>query len=149
MRPVLSFVSPLAVAMLCTAAVRPAGAQHASARDRVRPVVQPAALTANASVRTLATYRFISPREVGIPALVTVADSAGTLVASFQLPGGRATRPMMVELLDADLVLQGDTPSGALTLRLYEQNDAQASKPVTGRWWLGEEQGALRGRFTR
>ena len=55
---------------------------------------------------------------------------------------------MMVEVLGNDLVLQGNTPSGVLTLVLYGQSDG-ATAPLTGRWMLGTEQGELRGRVAR
>jgi hypothetical protein len=56
---------------------------------------------------------------------------------------------MVVTVLDTDLVLQGETPSGVLTLQLFGQNDAATTDAVAGRWWLGEQKGELRGRAVR
>ena len=77
---------------------------------------------------------------------MTVADSLGALVASFRLPGEPTARPMLVTVLDTDLVLQGETPSGVLTLQLYRQNDSDTTDAVAGRWWLGDREGELRER---
>lgn len=145
MRTMLSLLSPLATAALCAAAITPAAAQHAAAPDNIRPVVQPAAATADpAPLRTVAVYRFGASREVGLPSQVTVADSAGKLVATFRLPGSAAARPMIVDVLDTDIVLQGATPTGMLTLVLYGQNDPEAAGALAGRWSIGEQHGALR-----
>jgi len=148
MRAMVSFASPLAAVVLCATAVRPAAAQQA-APDHARPVVQHTSYTADAAPRTVAAYRFTTPRDAALPAQVTVADSAGALVASYRLPGDRTARPMVVTVLDTDLVLQGETPSGVLTLQLFRQNDAAATDAVGGRWWLGEQKGELRGRAVR
>lgn len=143
MRSMLSFVT----VALCAAASSPAAAQHIAAAEYVRPVVVPATPSTDA-IRTVAIYRFEASRVAGIPSHVTVADSAGTLIASFRLPGAREPRPMSVETLDSDLVLQGWTPSGVLTLVLHDQNDGAPSSLV-GRWILGTHEGELRGRAAR
>ena len=134
MRSMLSLVAPLAAAAL-TVAVRPAAAQPVAG-------VAPA--------RTVATYRFTRARDGSMPSEVTIADSAGVLLASFRLPGDRAARPMAIDLTDSDLVLQGETPSGVLTLRFYRPGDLVATDAgaVAGRWWLGEQAGTLRGHVT-
>jgi hypothetical protein len=145
MRTTLSLLSPLATAVLFAAAVTPASAQHAAAPDHVRPVVGHAAVAAApAPLRTVAVYRFGASREAGLPSQVTVADSAGRLVASYRLPGSVAARPMMVDVLDTDIILQGATPTGMLTIVLYGQNDPVAAGAIDGRWSLGEQHGALR-----
>jgi len=103
-----------------------------------------AAVTADpALVRPVAVYQFVASHDAGIPKEVTVSDSAGVLVATFRLPGAAATRPMMVEVLNNDLVLQGETPWGVLTLVLY-QNDQEPVSAVVGRWILGDKEGKLR-----
>jgi hypothetical protein len=150
MRTKLSLLSPLATAALCAAAVSPAAAQRATAPASVRPIVRPAAATAAAPLpRTVAVYRFGAPREAGMPTQVTVADSVGQLVATFRLSGAGAARPMRVDVLNTDLVLQGDTPSGVLTLVLYRQNESEPAGTFAGRWSLGEQQGTLRGSAAR
>jgi hypothetical protein len=136
-RPLLA---PLgAIALL--AAARPVAAQRLAGGA-------PAA-TAAPVARPVATFRFDAGSDPRLPARVTLASAAGELVASYQARGDARTRPMTVAVLGTDLVLQGDTPSGVLTLRLEGQNDAAAGVPVTGRWWLGRETGALRGRPAR
>jgi hypothetical protein len=147
MRPILSLVSPLAAAVLTVAAIRPAAAQQAVSPDHARPVVEYAAPASKAVSRALASYRFVVQRDAGLPAEVTVADSAGTLVASYRLPGDRAARPMVVTAFETDLVLQGESPSGVLTLHLYRANDPSARR-VDGEWSLGSRHGTLHGRGT-
>ena len=148
MRTMLSPVAPFTAAVLLAAAQQ-AIAQQAPAPNHPRPVIQHAAVTVTPVLRTVAIYRFRAWRDARMPGQVTVADSAGELVASFQLPGDPTAHPMTVALVDTDLVLQGETPSGLLTLRLYRQNDSEAAGAIAGRWWLGEQQGELRGRVVR
>ena len=140
---------PLAAAALCAAAFSPVAAQQAAAPDYIRPVVELAAVTPGAPIlRTVAVYRFPSPRDAGMPAQVTLADSSGQLVAAYRLAGARSVSPMMVEVLNNDLVLQGETPSGVLTLVLYRQAAPEATGAFAGHWLLGDRQGELRGDTT-
>ena len=142
-----SVISPLAAAVLlaASAAIGSVNAQQAVAPEHARPAV-----AADSAPRTVAVYRFSAPRTTRMPEVVTVTDSAGQLAASFRLPGARVARPMEISVIESDLVLQGQTPTGVLTLRLYRQYDGDAAtRPVTGRWWLAGEEGVLRGRPVR
>jgi hypothetical protein len=144
MRALRSSHSLLAAAALCAAAAHPAAAQHAAAPAPPRPSVPPAA--ADVAPRTVAIYRLGGwHRSAGLPAEVRVADSAGVLVATSRPRHGRAEEPMMVTLIDTDLVLQGWSPSGVFTLRLYRQNEPVTAAELEGRWWLEGRQGELRG----
>ena len=145
MRAILSSRSMLAAAELSAAALAPAAAQQAAAPAPARPAVEAAA----PAPREVAIYRFSSPRATGLPTQVTVADSAGQLVASYQLRGSRAALPMEVTQLGTDLVLQAETPEGVLTMQLYGQTDPATATPLSGRWWLGDQAGILRGRANR
>jgi hypothetical protein len=146
MRNRLSLLSPLAIAALCAGAVSPAAAQRAIAPNYVRPVVERGSITTDAPmVRTVAVYKFASPREMGLPAEVTLSDSTGQLVATFRLPGARTASPMMVDILDTDLVLQGQTPLGVLTLVLYRQAIADKAGDFIGRYTLAGWHGELHG----
>jgi hypothetical protein len=101
---------------------------------------------ATASVRTVATYDFRNgPRESAFLRTVTVADSAGTLVAKADFAAGGST-PLTVEAIQSDLVLQAETPEGTLTLVLERQADGDAAL-VSGKWYLGRREGQLRGRL--
>jgi hypothetical protein len=149
MRTKRSLLSPLATAALCAVAVTSAGAQRVAAKATLRPAAPPTTVAVNAAIlRQVAVYHFGSPRAVGMPTAVTLSDSVGKLVAAYRLPGG-AERPMTVDVLNSDLVLTGETPSGLLTLVLYRQNDPEAADAWVGRWSLGEHQGELRGRSVR
>jgi hypothetical protein len=128
----------LAAAALGAVAASPVAAQQAAATNLARPIVPKAP-----APRLLATYRVTAERDGAMPAVVTVADSAGALVASYRLPGARDAQPMEVFVMDADLVLQGETPSGLLTLQLAGLNEAEAGRRISGRWWLGRQSGAL------
>ncbi len=140
MRTLLSLVS---TAVLCAAA-HPASAQNTAATDAGRPLVRAAAFVIDAAaVRTLAIYQFVAPHDAGMPTEVTVADSSGALVAALRLPFASTTRPMTIERSGTDVVLHGDTPSGALTLVLY-QNEPAPLGTVIGRWVLGDREGKLR-----
>jgi hypothetical protein len=77
---------------------------------------------------------------------VTVADSAGALVANTRLRGETAVRPLTVSVIESDLVLQGETPEGVLTLVLDRQATGTEPKVTSGRWALGSAEGTLRGR---
>jgi hypothetical protein len=143
-------ILPLAAAALSTAAVRPAAAQQTAAFEHVRPAVARAVATPDTvQLRTLAVYRFGASQIAGMPSQVTLADSAGELVATFRRPGAPSSAPMVVDVLGTDITLHGATPSGVLTLVLYGQNDPDASGALTGHWTLGTRQGELRGRAER
>ncbi len=101
-----------------------------------------------APICTVAVYRFGNGNSAGLPAQVSIADSAGTLVASFRLANG-VSRPMSIAIADNDILLQGATVSGLLTLVLYEQNDYVTPGAVIGRWRLGDREGGLRGQASR
>lgn len=142
-----ALATPLAAALLAAAAVTPAAAQATAAQAAAaRPA---AAFALDAAPRPVATYRFTQARDGYMPTELVIADSAGVLSASFRLPGERAPRPMAVDATEYDLVLQGETPAGLLTLRFYLPREAAEAGVVAGRWWLGEESGTLRGRVTR
>jgi len=139
-----------AAAALSVAVARPAAAQAPRHTPRyTRPVASSAAAVVDSAVRTVASFRIVPRRGLDMPAQVTVADSAGVLVASFRRNGARTASPMMVQVLDTDIVLQGETPSGVLTLVLYRQNDPAPAGVAFGRWWLGDQFGELRTRSTR
>jgi hypothetical protein len=141
-----SILFSVAAAACSVAAARPAAAQ---APSFARPVAPSAAVAVDPAVRTVASFHIVPRRGLDMPAQVTVADSAGVLVASYRLAGSRTASPMMVQVIDSDLLLQGETPSGVLTLVLYQQNDPSPAGDPMGRWWLGDQFGELRSRSTR
>jgi len=97
--------------------------------------------------RVLAQYAFTTtPRHSAFPVTITVADSAGSFVASARIPGSPAATPMTVTVLDSNLVLQGATPDGVLTLVLDRQNEGGITPLTSGRWSLGYAEGSLRSR---
>jgi hypothetical protein len=150
MRFLRSILSPLAATALCAATARPAAAQQAVTAEYVRPAVGHAGSNPDTvQLRTLAVYRFGPTQLAGMPSEVTVADSAGELVATFRRPNTRDSVPMVVDVLGTDITLHGATPAGVLTLVLYGQNDPDASRALVGRWTLGGRQGELRGRAER
>lgn len=127
-------------------ALSPAEAQRTIASNVVRAAVQP--VEEPAVLRTIAIYQFEASRTWGMPNQVTLSDSLGTLFATFTLPGDRAEQPMMVDVSETDIVLQGRTPSGILTLVLFEKVPSSLS-PLRGHWYLGEREGELLGRGAR
>ena len=148
MQVIRSLVSPLAAAVFVIAAIGTASAQSAVAPANVRLVVRSTDMVEAPRHRTLAIYQFDGSHD-GIPAQVTVADSAGRLVASYRLRGGWVERPMTIDVADSDILLQAQTPRGTLTMVFYQQNDPDAAGPFVGAWSLGTRQGELRGRAER
>ena len=150
MRLIRSILSPLAVVALSAAALQPAAAQQDATAGHVRPALRSVRGNPDtAALRTLAVYRFTASTIVGLPSQVTVADSAGELVATFRRPGAADALPMVVDVLGRDITLHGATPSGVLTLVLYGENDPDASGALVGRWMVGGREGALRGHAER
>jgi hypothetical protein len=148
MRTKTLFLSPITAVALCAALASPAAAQNV-ASDYVRPAVEAARVDAPV-VRTIAVYKFTASRILRLPTTITVADSAGQLIANFRLANFANPGAMSVEVMGNDLVLQGETPSGLLTLVLYRQNAADVPSTFVGWWSLGnEEHGDLRGRTAR
>jgi hypothetical protein len=145
MRATFPNVLPLVAAALLAAT--PAAAQRAVSARVIAPD-----LAAAGNVRPVATYQ-LSTRSSRLPERITVADSAGGLVASFRLPGDRTAYPMLVVVMGSDLVLQGETPAGILTLELFDAN-ASTEAPTRagapkGRWHVDAQQGDLLGRAAR
>jgi hypothetical protein len=146
MRITTSLRSPLTALALCAAVAAPAAAQNVAA-DYVRPAV---AIASEAPViRPVAIYRFNASRLLRLPVMITVSDSSGQLIASYRLPNVSRPEPMVVDVLGNDIVLQGETMSGLLTLVLSRQNDGDSPSMFIGWWSLGDERGDLRGRTAR
>lgn len=100
--------------------------------------------------RVVATYDFLnSNASAGLPRTVTVADSAGVIIATGEFAGRSRAIPMAVTIIDTDIVLQGDTPEGVLTLVLNRANEGGETKLANGVWILGRTQGGLRGTLSR
>ncbi len=97
--------------------------------------------------RVVATYDFRnSTASLAFPRSVTIADSAGAILARVDLAGTVRSVPMLVTVIDNNLVLQGDTPDGVLTLVLDKQNEGGATRLTSGTWTLGKAAGKLVGR---
>ena len=142
----MRFRSSLTAAALSAAIALPAAAQNV-APDYVRSVV---AVAADAPViRTVAIYRFTASRLLRLPVTITVADSSGQLIANYRLPNAPHAEPMQVDVMGNDIILQGETKSGLLTLVLSRQNDGDSPSTFIGWWSVGEEHGDLRGRTQR
>lgn len=98
--------------------------------------------------RIVAAYDFRNaPREGVFPRSVTVADSAGTILARVDVAGEQRSFPMTVTVIESNLVLQGQTPDGLLTLVLDRQNEGGETKLTSGTWTLGAKSGQLRGKI--
>jgi hypothetical protein len=137
---------PVVAAFVLAAAARPAAAQTAA---RAEPTgTHRTDVAAAPATRTLAVYRLSRTALPGLPGEVTVADSAGSLVAHYRAPGAARGQAMTVAVMNTDLVLQAQAPTGVLTLLLERQNDA-SSDALTGRWWLGDRGGTLRATVAR
>lgn len=137
-------IAHIALAASLTLVAAPVAAQeHSTSGVRPAPTLEAAPLAS----REVAKFRFNGGRAEGLPAEVTVIDRGGELMATYRLPGQRAAQPMVVTLIDADIILQAETDRGVLTLQLYRQNDAPApADAVLGRWTLGSASGELRQR---
>lgn len=137
----------LAATVATSAAALPAAAQQPS-RTPVRLAAARSTASSGAEVRTVAIYRLLTHHAAGMPSEVVVSDSAGRLVAAYQLGSESRRYPMMVDVSTAGLVLQGETPTGMLTLFLYDPSTAPQGR-ADGHWWLGEQDGELRGKVLR
>lgn len=103
--------------------------------------------TAGQSPRVVATYDFGAGRHhITFPSVVTITDSAGTLIASAKVADGRTALPMLVHVIESDLVLEALTPDGILTLVLEKQAQGEPAPTVAGRWSVGTNEGLLRAR---
>jgi hypothetical protein len=143
-------LSTAAAALVAAAAARPAVAQaaaQAAPRAAAPSDVRRAEVALAATARPVAHYRIRATR-AELPTHVTVADSAGDLVASYRVANDPAPRPMAISVSGSDLVLRAATPSGPLTIVLDRQN-GDGGRTVTGRWTVGEHEGLLRGRVRR
>lgn len=138
------------LALAATAATSAVATPAAAQQPARTPVHLAAARTpsSGAEPRTVAVYRLVSFHASGMPSQVVIADSAGRLVAAYRLHDESRSYPMMVDVSGAGLVLQGETPDGMLTLYLYDPSTPSEGR-ADGHWWLGEQEGELRGRVLR
>jgi len=121
------------------------GAVAAIALTAVGAAAQQHLIVTNRAQRVVATYDFGARRfGMPLPTAVTIADSAGTLVASARLEGEPSPRPMSVAVIESHLVLQGEPPDGLLTLVLDQQAAGTTPATTDGRWSLGKAEGKLR-----
>ncbi len=135
----------LAAAAALTVAASPASAQQSSVAGASATVQH--ALDTGKTGRVVASYDFQNaPRDLAFPRSVTVADSAGALLASVSVADGVRTIPMTVTIIERSLVLQGLTDDGVLTLVLDRQNEGGQTTLASGSWTLGARQGQLRAR---
>jgi hypothetical protein len=116
-----------------------------AATPHLAPAQQPAG-------RRLAVYRLDAPPRARLPLAVTVTDSAGSVVATYQPADRGPARPMTVSVVDSGLVLQGETPTGVLTVLLFPDEPEATARPaanagggqrVVGRWSLGTRGGRM------
>ena len=138
----LTALTVITTAAALSLAARPIAAQQLSLTSKTT-----IALAASADgQRLVATYDFgNSPRDFAFPRRVSVVDSAGTLVAKASMLGDAREVPLTITIMESDLVLQGQTADGVLTLVLENQNEAgEARGGTTGRWILGSIRGTLR-----
>ena len=111
---------------------------------------QQTSLATATPIRIVANYNFSNaPRDIGFPRSVTVADSAGSILASVEIANRTRAIPMTVTVIESSLVLQGETADGLLTLVLDRQNEGGAMILASGTWTLGKLQGQLRASDTR
>lgn len=97
--------------------------------------------------RLVATYDFRkTPSELTFPRTVSIADSAGSIIARADYAGTVKSVPMLVTMIDNNLVLQGETPDGVLTLILDKLNEGGSTRFTSGTWTLGKAEGKLIGR---
>jgi len=142
----LTALTVITTAAALTVAARPIAAQQLNLASKTTIAVAAPA----DEQRLLATYNFGNrPRDIAFPSQVTVADSAGTIVAKASIAGDPREIPLTVAIMDSDLVLQGQTDDGVLTLVLDKQNDAVAGSSMSGRWILGSARGTLAVRVKR
>ena len=108
---------------------------------------QAKAIPASNNTRVVASYDFWNaPRDAAFPRSVTVSDSAGTIIARADLGNSQSSVPMTVTVIERNLVLQGLTNEGVLTLVLDRQNEGGETKLTSGTWTLVKAEGQLRGR---
>jgi hypothetical protein len=129
----VSYRSTLAAAAALALTAVPAAAQRAKALP-------------STGSRIVASYEFRnSLADASFPRSVTVTDSAGTILARVDMGATASSIPMDVTVIETNLVLQGQTPDGVLTLVLDRQNEGGEIKLTKGTWTLGRNSGQLRG----
>jgi hypothetical protein len=141
--------SALAAATSLTLAATTASAQQTGTLTLATRAVGTTAVAPSATspVRIVASYDVRNaPANSAFPRTIIVADSAGAILASVDMAGEARSIPMTVTVIETNLVLQGETRDGLLTLVLEKQNEGGNTKLTAGTWTLGKNTGTLRGR---
>jgi len=150
--------SVIAVSVAVIAAGTPIAAQTSAQQSVQRAVaVAPLAIThtptasgVERAARVIATYHFRAAKSDDVfPTTVVVSDSAGVIVARGEMDGTRPAIPFSVTVIESNIVLQGQTDAGVLTLVLDGLNAGGEPRVTTGRWTVGQTEGWLRGRAPR
>jgi hypothetical protein len=82
----------------------------------------------------------INIAEGAMPVEITVNEAATGLSATFYKKGDNDAHVMSAAVSGTDLVLQGTTPHGALTIKIRHHGSR-----LSGIWQLGEDRGTLEG----
>ena len=126
----------LSVAALLTVGAQAAAAQSATSSN----IASPASAGWGDSPTGKYVLELAAPNRTNRVNL-TISDSAGGLAAAFQPIGDRDAHEMTVRLQGTDMILLADTPSGMFEIVLARQADR-----ISGRWYLGDAKGTVRGR---
>ncbi|PYP77817.1 MAG: hypothetical protein DMD35_13315 [Gemmatimonadetes bacterium] len=126
-----------ASALLVVASATGANAQSATQSGSV-------ASTASsnwAAVPTGVYKLLIQLPEQPLPATITVKDSSGVAVATFQTGEDPETHPVKVTVKGAELYVNGDAPKGPFEIVLTRQG-----ADITGKWSYAGDTGKLTGK---
>jgi hypothetical protein len=77
-----------------------------------------------------------------MPATITVKDSSGAAVATFQPEMDQEAHPVKVTVKSTELYVNGEAPKGPFEIVLLHQG-----AEITGRWSYGGDNGKLTGKI--
>ena len=132
-----------------SAALLLVGAATLQAQSAAAPAAAPAAVVTPKDIgpaeawseKPVGKYDIvINIPEGAMPVEITVSESQGGLMAQFYKVGDNDAHLMTAAVKGTDLVLNGTTPHGALTIQIKHHG-----AKLSGIWQLGEDRGTLEG----
>jgi hypothetical protein len=128
---------------LAASALLIAAAGTANAQATTQSSTAASAASSPWAALPVGTYKLeIALPDQVMPATITVKDSSGVAVATFQPENDQEAHPVKATVKNPDLVINGEAPKGPFEIVLQHQGPE-----ITGRWTYGGDTGKLTGKI--
>ena len=136
-------MKPSIIRALAAVALLVCAASAANAQSAVQSGAAASAASAPWAKLPAGVYKLdIALPDQVLPATVTVKDSSGVAVATFQPEQDQDAHPVKITVKSAELYVNGEAPKGPFEIVLLHQG-----AEITGRWSYAGDTGKLTGKI--